>query len=122
EICKVWAATSRYIRRQLLQKKVVDIAIGKFAVVPARTTTADGNVLAFEKPVFQLCRMMKKFYRLKCPKVEIPVHAVADPLNFEEIAEDIHFRPPIVEQCVHETLLFFADALRNKKEVDFFFK
>mgnify|MGYP001855101388 FL=1 len=44
------------------------------------------------------------------------------PLNFQEIAETISFRVPIVEQCVHETLLFFAEAIRGKKEVDFFFK
>ena len=44
------------------------------------------------------------------------------PLNFQEIAETISFRVPIVERCIHETLLFFAEAIRGKKEVDFFFK
>ena len=43
------------------------------------------------------------------------------PLDFQEIAESIYFRVPIVQQCIHETLLFFAEALRGKKEVDFFF-
>ena len=44
------------------------------------------------------------------------------PLDFEQIASDIHFRHQIVEQCIHETLLLFADALLDKKDVEFFFK
>ena len=44
------------------------------------------------------------------------------PLDFEQIAADIHFRREIVEQCIHETLLFFAGALRDNKEVEFSFK
>lgn len=43
-------------------------------------------------------------------------------LDFEEIAAEIHFRREIVEQCIHETLLFFAGALRDNKEVEFSFK
>lgn len=44
------------------------------------------------------------------------------PLDLEQIAADIHFRREIVEQCIHETLLFFAGALRDNKEVEFTFK
>ena len=44
------------------------------------------------------------------------------PLDFQEIAKNSYFRVPIVERCIHETLLFFAEAIRGKKELDFFFK
>lgn len=43
-------------------------------------------------------------------------------LDFEEIATAIHFRSEIVERCIHETLLFFAGAIRDKKEVEFSFR
>ena len=43
-------------------------------------------------------------------------------LDFEQIAAEIHFRREIVERCIHETLLFFAGALRDDKEVEFSFK
>lgn len=43
-------------------------------------------------------------------------------LDFEQIAAEIHFRQEIVERCIHETLLFFAGALRDNKEVEFSFK
>lgn len=43
-------------------------------------------------------------------------------LDFGQIAAEIHFRPEIVERCTHETLLFFAGALRDNKEVEFSFK
>ncbi|KFV67496.1 Coiled-coil domain-containing protein 81, partial [Dryobates pubescens] len=121
EICEVWAATSRYIRRQLLQKKVVDIGVGKFAVLPAHATVEEDKVLPVEKPVFQPCRFLKNFYRLKCAKIRIPDKTSLVELDYEQIAADIHFRPKIVEQCVHETLLFFAGALQEKKEVEFSF-
>lgn len=49
---------------------------------------------------------------------EIPVVQ----LDFEEIAAETHFRHEIVEQCVHETLLCFAGALRDNKEVEFSFR
>ena len=43
-------------------------------------------------------------------------------LDCEQIAADTRFRKEIVEQCVHETLLFFAEALRDNKEVEFSFE
>lgn len=42
--------------------------------------------------------------------------------DFEDIAAHIHFRHEIVEQCVQETLLYFAGALRENKEVEFTFR
>ncbi|KFZ60608.1 Coiled-coil domain-containing protein 81, partial [Antrostomus carolinensis] len=122
EICKVWAATSRHIRRQLLQKKAVQIGIGTFAVVPACARGAEDKVLPVERPVFQLCRFLKKFYKLKYAKTKIPDETPFVELDFEQIAADIRFRREIVERCVHETLLFFAGALRDNKEVEFTFR
>ncbi|KAK4816099.1 hypothetical protein QYF61_011323 [Mycteria americana] len=122
EICKVWASASKYIRRQLLQKRAVEIGVGTFAVVPARATVGEDKVLPVERPVFQPCRMLKKFYKLKCAKTKIPDETPSVQLDFEQIAADIHFRREIVEACIHETLLFFAGALRDKKEVEFSFK
>lgn len=43
-------------------------------------------------------------------------------LDFEQIGADIHFRREIVEQCIHETLLFFAAAIRDQREVEFSFR
>ncbi|NXP02370.1 CCD81 protein, partial [Thinocorus orbignyianus] len=122
EICRVWAATSTYIRRQLLQKKAVNIGIGTFAVLPAHATLAEGEVLPLERPVFNLSRTLRKFYKLKCPKTKIPEETPTVQLDFEEIAERIHFRGEIVEQCIHETLLFFAGTLQDGKEVEFSFR
>ncbi|OXB52138.1 hypothetical protein ASZ78_004339, partial [Callipepla squamata] len=122
EICKVWAGTSTYIRRQLLEKKAVNITIGTFAVVPTRVAAGENGYLEVEKPVFQMDHRIQSFYKLKPSKNKIPPEMFSHPLNFEEIAKIIGFRPPIVEQCIHETLLFFAEALQGKKELDFFFK
>ncbi|XP_031467616.1 coiled-coil domain-containing protein 81-like isoform X1 [Phasianus colchicus] len=173
EICQVWWATSKYIREELLEKRVsltscsepslpfapeqraghttpcpgpaghpapfpplpsaamspsscltfqaVDIGIGSFAVVPAHATAGEDGVLDVDRPVFQLNHHIQKFYKLKEPKTKIPPEIFEYPLDFQEIAESIYFRVPIVQQCIHETLLFFAEALRGKKEVDFFF-
>ncbi|KAK4816086.1 hypothetical protein QYF61_011311 [Mycteria americana] len=66
--------------------------------------------------------MLKTFYKLKCAKTKIPDETPSVQLDFEQIAADIHFRREIVEACIHETLLFFAGALRDKKEVEFSFK
>ncbi|NXS91110.1 CCD81 protein, partial [Jacana jacana] len=122
EICRVWAATSRYIRSQLLQKKAVDIGVGTFAVVPAQAKVGKGKLLPLERPVFRLCKYMKKFYKLKCAKTKIPDETPSVQLDFEQIAANIHFRREIVEQCIHETLLFFAGTIRDGKEVEFSFR
>ncbi|XP_021237133.1 coiled-coil domain-containing protein 81-like [Numida meleagris] len=122
EICKVWEATSKYIRRQLLEKRAVDIGIGSFAVVPTRAAAGPDGALEVDTPVFQLNQHVQTFYKLKDSKTKIPSQIFEHPLNFEEIAETIYFRTPIVEQCIHETLLFLAEALRGKKEVDFLFR
>ncbi|XP_030326412.1 coiled-coil domain-containing protein 81 [Strigops habroptila] len=122
EICKVWAGTSKYIQKQLFEKKAVEIGIGTFALVLVRVTVGEDKVLPVERPVFQLCRFMKKFYKLKCAKTKIPEETPFVQLDFEQIGADIHFRREIVERCIHETLLFFAEALRDKKEVEFSFR
>ncbi|NXA24601.1 CCD81 protein, partial [Ibidorhyncha struthersii] len=122
EICRVWAGASTYIRKQLLQKRAVDIGIGMFALVPARATVGEDKVLPVERPVFQPCRFLKKFYKLRCAKTKIPDETPFVQLDFEQIAANTHFRREIVEQCIHETLLYFAGALRDNKEVEFSFK
>ncbi|XP_029863015.1 coiled-coil domain-containing protein 81-like [Aquila chrysaetos chrysaetos] len=122
EICKVWAGASRYIRRQLLQKRAVEIGVGTFALVPAHATVGEDKALPVERPVFRPCRLLKKFYKLKCAKTKIPDETPFVQLDFEQIASEIHFRREIVERCIHETLLFFAGALRDNKEVEFSFK
>ncbi|NWI65740.1 CCD81 protein, partial [Todus mexicanus] len=121
EICDVWDATSWYIRGQLLEKKTVNIGVGTFAVLPDSATVGEEKVLPIERPVFQPCKMLKKFYQLKSKKFEIPDKTPPVQLDFEEIATDIHFRPNVVERCIHETLLLFAGALKDKKEVEFSF-
>ncbi|NXR14893.1 CCD81 protein, partial [Semnornis frantzii] len=121
EICRVWAAACRYIRRQLLQRKAVDIRVGTFAVLPARATVEGDKVLPVERPVFQPCSLLRKFYRLKCAKGGIPGKTPVVELDCKQIGAEIHFRPEIVEQCIHETLLFFAGALQGQKEVEFSF-
>ncbi|OPJ82151.1 hypothetical protein AV530_008525 [Patagioenas fasciata monilis] len=122
EICKVWASASKYIRKELSQKRAVEIGVGTFALVPAQASVGEGQVLAIERPVFQPCRFLKKFYKLKCAKTKIPDETPFIQLDFEEIATAIHFRSEIVERCIHETLLFFAGAIRDKKEVEFSFR
>ncbi|KAM4637651.1 coiled-coil domain-containing protein 81-like isoform 3-T12 [Amazona ochrocephala] len=122
EICKVWAGTSKYIRKQLVEKKAVDIGIGTFALVLVHAKVGEDKVLPVERPVFQLCRFMKKFYKLQCAKTKIPKETPFCQLDFQQIGADIHFRPEIVEQCIHETLLFFAGAIQDKREVEFSFR
>ncbi|XP_061226258.1 coiled-coil domain-containing protein 81-like isoform X1 [Neopsephotus bourkii] len=122
EICQVWAGTSKYIRKQLLEKKAVDVGIGTFALVLVHVGVGEDEVLPVERPVFQLCRFMKMFYKLKCAKTKIPHETPVVQLDFEQIGANIRFRPQIVQQCIHETLLFFAAAILDKKEVEFFFR
>ncbi|NXF71834.1 CCD81 protein, partial [Sclerurus mexicanus] len=122
EICKVWSGVSRYIHRQLLKKRAVDIGAGTFALVPVLTTMEEGKVLPVERPVFILSKPLRTFYNLECDEIKIPDETPIVHLDFEEIAADTHFRREIVEQCIHETLLCFAGALRDNKEVEFSFK
>ncbi|NWU98249.1 CCD81 protein, partial [Upupa epops] len=122
EICQIWAAASRYIRGQLLQKRAVEIGVGTFALVPAHATVQGNMVLPLEIPLFQPTRLIKKFYKLRCAKTKIPDETPQVQLDFEEIAAAIHFQKEIVEKCMQETLFFFAEALRDNKEVEFFFK
>ncbi|NXP43555.1 CCD81 protein, partial [Heliornis fulica] len=121
EICTVWASASRYIQRQLLEKRAVDIQVGRFVLIPAFATVGEGKVLLVHRPVFQPCRFLKKLYKLKCDKTKIPDNTEFVPLDYGQIAADIRFCQETVERCIDETLLFFADALRGNKEVEFSF-
>ncbi|NXN91028.1 CCD81 protein, partial [Rhinopomastus cyanomelas] len=120
EICKVWAAASRFIRKQLSQK--MEIEVGTFALVPACATVQRDTVLPLEIPMFQPNRFMRSFCKLKCTKTQIPEETPHTELDFEEIAVDLHFQQEIVKKCVQETLVFFAEALQENKEVEFSFK
>ncbi|NWI06376.1 CCD81 protein, partial [Tichodroma muraria] len=122
EICKVWSGMSRHIYRQLLQKRAVDIGVGSFAVLPVHASVADGKVLPVERPMFILSKSLKMFYNLESDETKIPDEMPVVQTDFEAIAANIHFRHEIVEQCVQETLLCFAGALRDNKEVEFSFR
>ncbi|NXS29562.1 CCD81 protein, partial [Pomatostomus ruficeps] len=122
EICKVWSGMSRFIYRQLLQKKAVDIGVGTFAIVPVHATVEEGKVLPVERPMFIPNKPLKMFYNLECDETKIPDETPVVHPDFEEIAANTHFRHEIVEQCVQETLLCFAGALRDNKEVEFTFR
>ncbi|KAJ7415471.1 hypothetical protein WISP_78190 [Willisornis vidua] len=122
EICKVWSGASRYIRRQLLQKRAVEIGVGTFALVPVHASVEEGKILPVERPVFTMSKPLRTFYNLESDETKIPDETSIVHLDFEEIAADTHFRREIVEQCIHETLLCFAGALRDNKEVEFSFK
>ncbi|NXO89172.1 CCD81 protein, partial [Certhia brachydactyla] len=122
EICKVWSGVSRHIYRQLLHKRAVEIGVGIFAVLPAHASVAEGKVLPVERPMFILSKPLKLFYHLESDETKIPDEMPVVQLDFEEIAANIHFRHEIVEQCVQETLLCFAGALRDNKEVEFSFR
>lgn len=50
----------------------MNIGIGTFAVVSAKTTGADGKAMVVRKPIFKPCRFMKIFYKLKCAESRIP--------------------------------------------------
>ncbi|NXC00477.1 CCD81 protein, partial [Orthonyx spaldingii] len=121
EICKIWSGMSRHIYKQLLQKRAVEIGVGTFAVLPGHASVKEGKVLPVERPMFILSKPLKMFYNLECDETTIPETPVVQP-DFEEIAEYTHFRHEIVEQCVQETLLCFAGALRDNKEVEFSFR
>ncbi|NXR72749.1 CCD81 protein, partial [Pycnonotus jocosus] len=122
EICKIWSAMSRHIYRQLLQKKAVEIGVGSFAVVLAHATVADSKVLPVERPMFIVSKPLKMFYNLESEEIKIPEETPVVHPDFEAIAASTHFRQEIVEQCVQETLLCFAGALRENKEVEFSFR
>ncbi|NXX26707.1 CCD81 protein, partial [Nicator chloris] len=122
EICKIWSAMSRHIYKQLLQKRAVDIGIGSFAVVPAHASVAEGKVLPIERPMFILNKPLKMFYNLESDETKIPDETPVVHPDFGAISASTHFRHEIVEQCVQETLLCFAGALRENKEVEFSFR
>ncbi|NXF09370.1 CCD81 protein, partial [Smithornis capensis] len=122
EICKIWSGVSRYIHRQLLQEKAVEIGVGTFALFTVHASVEEGKVLPVERPVFILSKPLRMFYKLDCDETKIPDETPVVQLDFEEIAADTHFRQEIVEQCIHETLLCFAGALAEEKEVEFSFK
>ncbi|NWU41600.1 CCD81 protein, partial [Hylia prasina] len=122
EICKIWSAMSRHIYKQLLQKKAVEIGVGSFAVVPAQANVAEGKVLPVERPMFILNKPLKMFYSLESEETKIPEGTPVVQPDFEAIAANTHFRHEILEQCVQETLLSFAGALRDNKEVEFTFR
>ncbi|NXC60051.1 CCD81 protein, partial [Aleadryas rufinucha] len=122
EICKIWSGVSRYIHRQLLQKTAVEIGVGTFAVVPVQASVGEGKVLPVERPMFILSKPLKMFYNLESDETKIPDETPVVQPDFEEIAAETHFRHEIVEHCVQETLLCFAGALRDNKEVEFSFR
>ncbi|NXY16108.1 CCD81 protein, partial [Atrichornis clamosus] len=122
EICKIWSGVSRYIHRQLLQKTAVETGIGTFTLVPVHASVEGGDVLPVERPMFILSKSLRMFYNLECDETKIPDETRIVQLDFEEIAAETHFRQEIVEQCVEETLLCFAGALRDNKEVEFSFR
>ncbi|NWV37136.1 CCD81 protein, partial [Grantiella picta] len=122
EICRIWSAMSRYIYKHLLQKTAVEIGVGTFAVLPAHASVEGGKVLPVERPMFIVSKPLKMFYSLECDETKIPDEMPVVQPDFEEIAAEIHFRQEIVEQCVQETLLCFAGALRENKEVEFSFR
>ncbi|XP_056345779.1 uncharacterized protein LOC130252337 [Oenanthe melanoleuca] len=122
EICKIWSGMSRHIYRHLLKKRAVDIGVGRFAVVPAEATVAEGKVLPVERPMFILSKTVKMFYNLESEESKIPDETPIVQPDFEDIAAHTHFRHEIVEQCVQETLHCFAGALRDSKEVEFSFR
>ncbi|NXG10437.1 CCD81 protein, partial [Sakesphorus luctuosus] len=122
EICKVWSGASRYIHRQFLQKRVMEIGVGTFALVPVHASVEEGKVLPVERPVFTMSKPLRTFYNLESDETKIPDETPIVHLDFEEIAADTHFCREIVEQCIHETLLCLAGALRDNKEVEFSFK
>ncbi|XP_068043989.1 coiled-coil domain-containing protein 81-like isoform X2 [Anomalospiza imberbis] len=121
EICKVWSRMSWHIYRQLLKKKAVEIGVGSFVVVPTFASVGEGKVLPVERPMFILSKTLKMFYNLESDETKIDETPVVQP-DFEEITANTHFRQEIVEQCVQETLLCFAGALRDNKEVEFTFR
>lgn len=55
-----------------LHFQAVDIGVGTFALVPAHAMVGEDKVLPVERPVFQPCRLLRKFYKLKCAKSKIP--------------------------------------------------
>ncbi|NWW75041.1 CCD81 protein, partial [Climacteris rufus] len=122
EICKVWSGVSRYIHRQLFKKKAVEIGVGTFALVPMHASVEEGKALPVERPVFILSKPLRMFYNLEGDETKISDETPIVQLDFEEIAADTHFRHEIVEQCIQETLLCFAGALRDNKEVEFSFR
>ncbi|XP_032915852.1 coiled-coil domain-containing protein 81-like [Catharus ustulatus] len=113
---------SRHIYRQLLKKRAVDIGVGSFAVVPVLASVAEDKVLPVERPMFILSKSLKMFYNLESDDTKIPDETPVVPPDVEEVAASTHFRHEIVEQCVQETLLCFAGALRDNREVEFSFK
>ncbi|NXM32635.1 CCD81 protein, partial [Oxyruncus cristatus] len=72
EICKIWSGASRYIRRQLLQKRAVEIGVGTFALVPVDASMGAGKVLTVERPVFIVSKPLRAFYNLECDETKIP--------------------------------------------------
>nr|XP_032604203.2 uncharacterized protein LOC115495139 isoform X1 [Taeniopygia guttata] len=122
EICKVWSGMSRHIYRQLLKKKAVEIGIGSFAVIPSHANVAEGKVLPVERPMFIMSKTLKMFYNLESDETKIPDEMPVVQPDFEEIAAKTHFRQEVVEHCVQQTLLYFAEALRDNKEVEFTFR
>ncbi|XP_027489471.1 coiled-coil domain-containing protein 81-like, partial [Corapipo altera] len=72
EIWKIWSGASRYIHRQLLQKKAVEIGVGTFAIVPVHASVEEGKVLTVERPVFVVSKPLRAFYNLECEENKIP--------------------------------------------------
>ncbi|NXI28801.1 CCD81 protein, partial [Sterrhoptilus dennistouni] len=105
-----------------LRFQAVEIGIGSFAVVPAHATVAEGKVLPIERPMFILNKPVKMFYSLESEEAKIPEETPIVHPDFEAITANTHFRHEIVDHCVQETLLCFAGALRDNKEVEFSFR
>ncbi|NXP39121.1 CCD81 protein, partial [Leiothrix lutea] len=102
--------------------QAVDIGVGSFAVVPGHATVAEGKALPIERPMFILNKSLKMFYNLESEEAKIPDETPVVHPDFEAISATTHFRHEIVQHCVQETLLCFAEALRDNKEVEFSFR
>ncbi|XP_062444562.1 coiled-coil domain-containing protein 81-like [Rhea pennata] len=122
DIVRIWASACYYLRIQLLLNRAVNIGIGTFAVVKEHVRVGEGEVLPLQRPVFQMCRFFKRFYRLRYAQKEIPDDIPVVQLSFEQIAKETGFLQEAVQWCIEETLLFFAGAVAEGKEVEMVFK
>ncbi|XP_050768132.1 coiled-coil domain-containing protein 81-like [Gymnogyps californianus] len=124
DVVAIWSSVSKHVRQQLLQRKPQAVSItglGTFHI-QKWLSSENGEVLAFQRPVFSLSRTVARIRELQHASVPLPGEIKKVSVNYKKIHSDAPYSEEVVQNCMQETLNFFYFILTNREDTDFILK
>ncbi|KAM6190191.1 uncharacterized protein WM294_013729 [Sarcoramphus papa] len=124
DVVAIWSSVSKHVRQQLLQRKPQAVSItglGTFHI-QKWLSSENGEVLAFQRPVFSLSRTVARIRELQHASVPLPGEIKKVSVNYQKIHSDAPYSEEVVQNCMQETLNFFYFILTNREDTDFILK